>query len=590
MQNWDPVAHKRAVADEGYLGLADVLVQFEEPDGSHFAQWAGPPNYTQAHSPRRCAAIVTNVSSEARMEAVVRQVVHGFGCGWVVALPGLHGSYTARSVPPWWRQEVAAVAAAKLDDEQLQRHGAWAVFWGETTPLLWREKLTRMETRYPQPCAPGNHSGEGGYAHLRVRDVVSQRVLVDPIPQSEGTTYGSGFVSSSGYFHAFGSNWCMHNCGGVNPASGPHACRWGSGGTQVLGFRSNDPELQRWEPAKVALEMPASGQAQGCRMFNTDVHRAGKPHSYIMSIEVMCSNATGAWAGLASFHNIFAVHPGGADLTTGWTLLDPGQFVLPMHSGPQYLTNCPSIRYHEPWYYNIFASWDYDSAGRQTSWRLSSWVARSKDLRTWEKSAAPLVAPNAAGDKQLAAGYLPSAAEAGGLKAVNDSNASDLDWVELPNGTVYLEWAMGCQSPGDVANCDPAMYAVSATTAGTGGEAAWLAAAFKDPLSLGRAAAKLDDGTVGASKASHRRRFSAEEFERLRQEIHTLPRDEAERRFAEVEPLHAPPPRQNKIDHFVRTSAPGSIGALTDTALQVVLFMENRGEHSASPYLAFSQA
>ena len=52
----------------------------------------------------------------------------------------------------------------------------------------------------------------------------------------------------------------------------------------MLGFRSNDPELQRWEPAKVALEMPASGQAQGCRMFNTDVHRAGPSHGYVTAV------------------------------------------------------------------------------------------------------------------------------------------------------------------------------------------------------------------------------------------------------------------------------------------------------------------
>jgi phospholipase C len=53
-------------------------------------------------------------------------------------------------------------------------------------------------------------------------------------------------------------------------------------------------------------------------------------------------------------------------------------------------------------------------------------------------------------------------------------------------------------------------------------------------------------------------RFSAQEFERLRQTLHTLSREDAERRFAEVEPLASPPPRQRKIDHMV------------------VLFMENR--------------
>ena len=109
--------------------------------------------------------------------------------------------------------------------------------------------------------------------------------------------------------------------------------------------------------------------------------------------------------------------------------------------------------------------------------RLSTWLARSTDLHSWEKSAAPLVAPSvAAGDKKL--NYKPgSSAEAKGLQAVNDTNASDLDWVELPNGTVHLEWSMGCQTP-TIRNCNAAMYAVSATTVGTGGEAAWLASHF----------------------------------------------------------------------------------------------------------------
>jgi hypothetical protein len=271
------------------------------------------------------------------------------------------------------------------------------------------------------------------------------------------------------------------NAGGSNPAKGPHACKWGSGGSQILGFRSQDPELQKWEPGKVALEMSASGKAHGCMMFNTNVHRAGKPHGHVMSIEVTCSNATGEWEGFKIFHNIFAVHPSGADeLSTGWTLLDPAQFVMPMRSEPVYLANCPTIRFLNSWYYNAFASFDYDPVSHnQTSWRLSTWVARSRDLHAWEKSASPLVTPIAAADKQLAVGWLPSAAEAAGLKAVNDTNVSDLDWVSLPNGSVYLEWAMGCQDPDGVPNCHPALFAVSATKTGAGGEVAWLAAAFE---------------------------------------------------------------------------------------------------------------
>ena len=73
-----------------------------------------------------------------------------------------------------------------------------------------------------------------------------------------------------------------------------------------------------------------------------------------------------------------------------------------------------------------------------------------------------------------------------------------------------------------------------------------------------RAVAALTLATVAAGEPT-RRPFSADEFERLRQEIHTLPdRAAADSRFHEVIPAAVPPPRQSKIDHVV------------------VLFMENR--------------
>eukprot|EP01047_Picozoa_sp_COSAG01_P031706 COSAG01_NODE_2260_length_8057_cov_50.825527_3_plen_269_part_00 len=150
MQNYDYVHHRRAVAYEGFLSIADVLVQFESPDGRNFQEWKGPPvsidkgveamhdrkhsqmadtslyicvcrelrcddlrqSYVQKYNPFRCSAIVTNVSSQARMEAIVTRVIRGFGCGWVIALPHVHGAYTNPQVPQWWSQEIATVAGA----------------------------------------------------------------------------------------------------------------------------------------------------------------------------------------------------------------------------------------------------------------------------------------------------------------------------------------------------------------------------------------------------------------------------------------------------------------------------------------------
>ena len=37
-------------------------------------------------------------------------------------------------------------------------------------------------------------------AHLRVRDIEAGKVTIDPIPESEGVSYGYGFVPSSAEF------------------------------------------------------------------------------------------------------------------------------------------------------------------------------------------------------------------------------------------------------------------------------------------------------------------------------------------------------------------------------------------------------
>ena len=65
-------------------------------------------------------------------------------------------------------------------------------------------------------------------------------------------------------------------------------------------------------------------------------------------------------------------------------------------------------------------------------------------------------------------------------------------------------------------------------------------------------------GASGGSAAGGRRPFSPAEFQALKRELHTLTKAGADRRFAEVQPLSSPPPRQDKVDHMV------------------VLFMENR--------------
>ena len=54
------------------------------------------------------------------------------------------------------------------------------------------------------------------------------------------------------------------------------------------------------------------------------------------------------------------------------------------------------------------------------------------------------------------------------------------------------------QNPASVANCHPALYSVSASTTGTGGEAAWLSSAFAGDASL-TGTLKLDDEALATA-------------------------------------------------------------------------------------------
>lgn len=95
--------------DEGYLEVADVLVQFESPD-AQFQRYVPPAYVSNSTDPGRCSMMVLDVADETRMEAVV-QKVRTEGCGWVIVLDK-GTSYTSPHVPSFWEQEVAAATTA----------------------------------------------------------------------------------------------------------------------------------------------------------------------------------------------------------------------------------------------------------------------------------------------------------------------------------------------------------------------------------------------------------------------------------------------------------------------------------------------
>lgn len=376
----------------------------------------------------------------------------------------------------------------KSDDRPLHRYenrGTFDKFWGETSPLVFHGQLVRMETRYLGPFSGALDVGTEP-DHLRIRGVPNRNIIIDPIPSSRGLRYGSGFVDRVGNketLYAFGSNWC--------DAPDPSQCQHGTNGTRVMAYGSSDPSLQNWT-VDVALELPEEFKRRGCRVFNTDVHYgAGKiagGYNYVMAMEMQGH----PWCPTAS-RNFFAVHDGG-DLTRGWRLLNVSEALHPQ-PGDTYPSECMTLRFYAPYYYLIFGSyWQVRSHNESRSqWgpdyfaRMVQYVSRSRDLRNWELALMPLVTPGGATQKNpnkvLKDGYVPSVADAQALKDMNDTNVSDLDMVDMGNGTVYIEWAMGCQEPGCNGNLLPngdhtpgGMFLVSATTGGT--SESWLASAF----------------------------------------------------------------------------------------------------------------
>lgn len=376
----------------------------------------------------------------------------------------------------------------KSDDRPLHRYenrGTFDKFWGETSPLVFHDQLVRMETRYLGPFS-GALDASPEPDHLRIRGVPNRNVIIDPIPSSRGLRYGSGFVDRAGNketLYAFGSNWC--------DAPDPSQCQHGTNGTRVMAYGSSDPSLQNWT-VNVALELPEEFKRRGCRVFNTDVHYGAGAvaggYKYVMAMEMQGH----PWCPTAS-RNFFAVHKGG-DLSRGWRLLNVSEALHPQ-PGDTYPSECMTLRFHAPYYYLIFGSyWQVRSHNESRSqWgpsyfaRMVQYVSRSRDLRNWELALTPLVTPGGdaqdSPNKALKDGYVPSAANAQALKDMNDTNVSDLDMVDMGNGTVYIEWAMGCQEPGCNGNLLPngdhtpaGMFLVSATTVGT--SESWLASAF----------------------------------------------------------------------------------------------------------------
>lgn len=103
--------------DEGYLAVADVLVQFESPAAA-FEKYEAPGYQNSTADPARCSMMVLGLKTGAAgMRAAVSRI-RSFGCGWVLVLDRAT-TYTSAHVPSFWQQEAEAVGRARQASEAI---------------------------------------------------------------------------------------------------------------------------------------------------------------------------------------------------------------------------------------------------------------------------------------------------------------------------------------------------------------------------------------------------------------------------------------------------------------------------------------
>ncbi len=231
----------------------------------------------------------------------------------------------------------------------------------EVSPAVWRDRLALMK------CLRPATGGTRADYHLQLEDVENGRLLAR---FAEGYSLASAFVNE-GTFYAFASRYAP------------------DGWNDVTVFKSKD--LQTWE-TQVAITQ------ENEQLFNSSVCRG--PAGFVMAYE---SNDPR----FPAFTIKFATSP---DLQH-WTKRPEALF------GTDRYAACPCLRYVDGWYYLLYLE------HRTPRWYFETYLARSRDLTTWELSPANPVLSPGPGD---------------GI------NASDPDLVEF-GGQTYLYYSAGDQ-------------------------------------------------------------------------------------------------------------------------------------------------
>ncbi|HOZ49240.1 MAG TPA: hypothetical protein PLO37_16170 [Candidatus Hydrogenedentes bacterium] len=241
----------------------------------------------------------------------------------------------------------------------------------ELSPIEWKGRLCHMECRRP------GSGGERSDYYLLLRDAETG----DEVARfAEGYGLASCLVHKD-VFYAFASRY------------------EGNDWNDVTMFRSTD--LENWDQ-KVVIEQ------ENEHLFNSSVCEG--PDGFVMAYE--SNDPT-----YPAFTTKFAVSP---DLDT-WSKRPDATF------GTNRYTACPCVKYVNGYYYVLYLE------HRAPLHRYETYVTRSKDLETWELSAAnPVLAPTGL-DEGINASD-PEIIERGGKVHVYFAVGDQLTWMNIKRG------------------------------------------------------------------------------------------------------------------------------------------------------------
>eukprot|EP01043_Picozoa_sp_COSAG02_P057661 COSAG02_NODE_7039_length_3214_cov_14.690851_4_plen_423_part_00 len=365
----------------------------------------------------------------------------------------------------------------------LRKLGLYLPGFYETTPVVLRGRLLLVECIHagrPMLASPKAAASEPfqNHTYYRIREPGYDGALVVPVvPQSVGFHFVSALVVSDHHAEDMEALWVF---GTVDPplGGGPY------GRTQIFAWSSHDSGLRYWNRS-LALQLPP-----GYSAWNTDVAPVGKNGSFVMAIELQApANVVGV-----PFSTAFAVCDGcGSDLSIGWRLLDASAYLF---TKARY-NACPTIRYvPSDGYYYLLTLFSSVPPGNT----FDTVIVRSKNLTSGSWSPTPtapqiVLAPDnqpgsiehrpmpgstldLCGDEcQRWNGSVVPPKDVTGTafraNAINytDIDASDIDFVQLPNGSTYVVYCTGNQQYG---------YAYNAAAMVDSSVQAWLQSFFDE--------------------------------------------------------------------------------------------------------------